>query len=381
MILTKFHTTFLYLSLLISTIGFAQNATEQETFLNYKISPVSECEKTAFKTLNQYYPFSLQVYERISDKRKNHTFIKCDDKNTIEIDSLNTFTHENIHIYGHELSKKYHNESYLLLNGYVTHIEYTSELLDPQYYRSKLLSSLSIEERNSEYTRTYFEDEMGEQSFLVLLDELNAYAHGLDASVHLPIMKEKHYSEIDGLAAMMVYTLRYYQTFHKSDLGFYNNTLMSKQVRHAVSTLLAQAKNAILSATNRDDLNVESKIWIDAINSKELQSEWYDLDQEQAASKIQLNIKLAPDLIVYHLELDNKDHHFRYVWNGHFIEFNMNSDQTKYLSFKLNNSSISEKEYYAFLNNNKELKTILENGYRVREETSSFQVTKIKLEN
>ncbi len=338
-----------------------------------------DCKNAGLAMLRKYYPQAISVYFQLTDKQKNYNFIKCN-KGVVDLTSLQKFVHENTHMYRKVLSDLNHKESFYLIDGSIHSIEYEPKFCLKQYFRNQLMSALSTEERASGYAKTYLiNTRMGEQRFSVLLDELDAYAHGLNSMVYLPKLADNTYTGlIDGLSAMMVFTLRYYQHFHSKDPTFYNAFLLSDQMKGLVAILLAQAKATLLAVTDREDLSVDSKTWLDLINSQDLQSEWNTIDASGTATRIQMNLKELPKFTMYHLTLSEGIEQYRYTWK----EFNFvdvyDSNKKTYKS-TINGKPYTYLEYLMFLDQNPELKNMINNRHTVKEENGSTEVTIIEL--
>lgn len=350
---------------------FAQDSKEN--------APSEQCVQQAYDLIKLHYAEGLNFLSKLPSSRLRTDFIKCN-QNKIDIDSVETFIHENIHIYDHYLSKINKNISYYLINNQSISNEYTTDTFNPSYYRNRTLDSLRIEELKSDYTNTYLNGEMGEQGFYVLLDELNAYTHGLSFSSNVQKIQDNILrSSIDGVVSMVTFTLRYYQSMKKSDLVYYNSTLLSFNMRTTVSTLLKQAKDVLLKASDRSDLCIECKLWIESINSDELQNIWKEIDIDNSVSKITLTAANETKLRAYHILLNDGSHRYRYEWKGNLIIFILSPDGKDYKNIEVNGKTVSISEYADFVTSNPELDTTLSNGFIVREETDKLQITTIRL--
>ena len=96
---------------------------------------------------------------------------------------------------------------------------------------------------NNMYKPIYLEGQSGQQGFLTVLDEFNAYTHSLFVGygLHDQTPPGRRQSDRDGLVTFMMYTefyLRHARTTHPSDYAL----LRSKpEIRQAVKTLWARA--------------------------------------------------------------------------------------------------------------------------------------------
>jgi hypothetical protein len=117
------------------------------------------------------------------------------------------------------------------------------------YPRSEIARYL-VGPLNNQYKPIYLEGQSGQQGFLTVLDEFNAYIHSLFVGygLHDQTPPGRHQSDRDGLVTFMMYTqfyLRHARTDHPAD---YTKLRAEPEIREAVRTLWARA-NFILDLT------------------------------------------------------------------------------------------------------------------------------------
>ena len=158
------------------------------------------CVARAIQILREHNPRGYAVITQLKDPQETWRYIDCSSPDL----GLGTLVHEGVHFLNGELSLDNDRRTYFYADG-------TSSPVDSSiiFRRNEILSLMSASERSRNYVETYVSnEEMQNGSIHMLLDELNAYTHGLRTSVEtasvLPLPNPR--SERDGLASLMFFT-------------------------------------------------------------------------------------------------------------------------------------------------------------------------------
>ncbi len=103
---------------------------------------------------------------------------------------------------------------------------------------------------DNQYRPIYLEGQSGQQGFLTVLDEFNAYTHSLFVGygLHDQTPAGRRQSDRDGLVTFMLYTQLYLRHGRNNHPGDYDKLKAEPEIRDAVRTLWARA-NFILDVT------------------------------------------------------------------------------------------------------------------------------------
>ncbi len=165
-------------------------------------NPNSRASKLAI--LKTHNPSGYRIISRLKNK-ETFDFFSGIEKGESVVDALDTGVHEGLHVLDSELEQPNTAASYMLIDGTLV-----SAPKLKTFYRNEVLSEVSPADRVSNpYVETYLDGDSGRQGLEVLLDELNAYAHGALTTIELSEgLKERH-SINPGLVAMMEFTSKY----------------------------------------------------------------------------------------------------------------------------------------------------------------------------
>lgn len=253
----------LSLSIFLCCSGFAQT---NETCVNEALEILKKNYNRGMKILSN--PFVA------ANGKELRGFIECDDyANTVM--SLETVIHEAIHFIDASNNLMSSRRSFYLVNDSTVSVALAEQSLEAiqQKKLNLIYPTLSdIEQGDMGYADNYLKGDIGNQDFFSLLGELNAYANGLDASIHLPRLPGGYSSSaLAGPLAMAVFTLRYYEYFEKHDPDFFAETLMDKKLLVVVRPLLKQALDKVKEGRQFSDLQANVEIWEQALQTDQHQ--------------------------------------------------------------------------------------------------------------
>jgi hypothetical protein len=153
--------------------------------------------------LQKYNPMGYTVIERLNRKDSFDFFTSSFQEDVV--DALDTGVHESVHQLDSELESARSGSRYFLLNGVVAEAPAFST-----FHRNEILSLLNPKDRVwNYYIGTYLDGSSGRQEFPVLLDELNAYAHGANTVIELSEGLRQSHTINPGLIAMMGFVEKY----------------------------------------------------------------------------------------------------------------------------------------------------------------------------
>lgn len=223
------------------------------------------CYDKAAEMLARSDPAGLRVLQK-TDKPYFVFWLDC--KHLAR--SLGAAIHESIHKHSNYRGR---NRQY---SFYQPHTD--SHLLAPVmekefFVRSRIKKYLSQQEQKESYFQIYFTGKTGEQGFLVLLDELNAYTHGLNTDYalrgHMPANMQSGVR--DGLAAMMLYTQYYLKLAREEHPELYAEML--EKMKPLLNELWTNAETAMKQAFKDARLGINDKIYLKGVYSPALFSE------------------------------------------------------------------------------------------------------------
>jgi len=235
------------------------------------------CVNEALKTLNKNYSRAARILNHplVEAREKElRSFIDCDDY-AYTLMSLETVIHEAIHFIDVSNNLMSSSQSFYLVNDSTVSVTLAERSVEAMQMKklNLIYPTLSdIEQTDMGYADAYLQGDIGNQDFFSLLGELNAYANGLDASIHLPRLRGGYSSSaLAGPLAMVVFTLRYYEYFEKHEPAFFAETLMDKKLLVVVRPLLKQALDKVKEGRQFSDLQANVEIWEQALQIEQHQ--------------------------------------------------------------------------------------------------------------
>ncbi len=211
----------------------------------------------------------MKVFNLVANRQDElKSLIKCDSYADILM-SLETVVHEAIHFLDANNNLLSQHNVFYLINDSTISVMLSEQSLQAIQARklNAIYNSLSVIEKESMgYADTYLKGDIGNQDFFSLLGELNAYANGLDASIHLPRLPSNNVnSTLAGPLAMVVFTLRFYEHFEKEDPVFFSEILTDTPLREVVKTLIDQALRKVTEGRHLSDLQLHVEEWEQAL--------------------------------------------------------------------------------------------------------------------
>ena len=193
-----------------------------------------------FARLKFNNPDGYAILTQMSDLKVFNFFTEPDGINA-SIYTLDTGIHESLHELDSELKKTECSASYYLMNGKIVDAPQIKT-----FYRSEVLNLLNDEEKKDGYVSSYL-SETGNQGLEVLLDELNAYAHGANTVIDLS-ENEKNKNPINpGLMAIMFFTEKYLALASNNHPDIYS-ILKNTPYRKTIDLLWSQAESVVSRA-------------------------------------------------------------------------------------------------------------------------------------
>lgn len=236
-----------------------------------------DCVNEALEILQKNYSRGMKILSSpfvAAHRKELRGFIECnDDANTVM--SLETVVHEAIHFIDASNNLMSSHRSFHLVNDSTASVALDERSLEAiQMKKLNLIyPTLSdIEQEDMGYADNYLKGDIGNQDLFSLLGELNAYANGLDAAIHLPRLPSGNScTGLAGPLAMVVFTLRYYEYFEKHEPAFFNETLMANELRLVVKTLISQALDKVKEGRQFSDLQSHVEAWEQALQTEQHQ--------------------------------------------------------------------------------------------------------------
>ncbi len=187
--------------------------------------------------------------------------------------SLETVVRESVHFLDALLTDETGKPTFYLIDNTTLSISLSEEamLAVNSAKLNAIYNLLSEEEKdNGGYSEEYLTGNYGNQDFFSLLDELNAYANGLNSSIKLPRPKNGNsHSALAGPLAMIVFVLRYYQYHEQVGPTYFKNVLMNGSLRTVVHILINQALDEVKAGRQLPDLQVDVEFWEKTLQVKE----------------------------------------------------------------------------------------------------------------
>lgn len=218
----------------------------------------NDCLPQALALLDQHYPAGKGLLESIPEGLNSYALLHCDSRNEL-INSLSTVIHETQHSRDALESSYIDQEAFLLNNGKIISIPHPPKSVP----RSVVLEQLTTNEKTNESSvNTYLTGSAGDQGFESLVREINAYTRSLDARIHLPRLNDRwRTNEAAELLMSIDYLVRYYQYAKIHEHSFYENFLMSAEVKTPLSELLKEAFKIYHQAEPIEDVMLNAKVW------------------------------------------------------------------------------------------------------------------------
>lgn len=206
------------------------------------------CLEPAVELLRKHDPDGYRVYAATADARSFAFWLDCSEPNM----SLPAAVHETTHGLSTR-SPRLDRYGFHMPDGSIFEVPRRRDL----FYRNEIGQLLEKSERGG-YYRTYLTGDSGKQDFLVLLDELNAYARGLLTAARLSHLMPKNMSssDRDGLATMMYYTQLYVRQARLQHPATWDTLSREKAYLGLVQKLWLNAEAALSEACAQERLGL-----------------------------------------------------------------------------------------------------------------------------
>jgi len=230
--------------------------------LGGNLTPVAartpDCAIRAINALRENVPEEFAIYQALADKAQFKVWLKCQD---LQLD-LSTAVHESVHtltetevafplISGQRLRRPQNEQA---------------QLPPPAVLHEQLAAELG---RDDIFLTTYIErgSASSADDFVVLLDELNAFAHDLNTATrlyHLHPVSTLRVDHRDGLAAIMVFTQRYLDHLQENDRRGWA-TVRTPQFSEAISHIWHQAERVLTASCPIPDFGTDDQRYIELL--------------------------------------------------------------------------------------------------------------------
>ena len=208
----------------------------------------ASCWQEGLRHLRASAPDGYAIYQQVGDPTFFKTWIRCDDAQF----DLATAVHESTHFVTSEI------DAFPLVGGGTIAIPHDVAGFYPP---ARIVGRFSPDDFTTIYLR------LGKASsstdFLVLLDELNAYTHDLNAAVDLKdlVRAGESVDHRDGLAALMAFVAVYAEVAQESEPAAWR-ALRDPAVATLVSALWRQAERVMASSCGIPDFGTRDEIYI-----------------------------------------------------------------------------------------------------------------------
>lgn len=159
------------------------------------------CTSAAIALLQEHVPEGHRIVASTDDEAFFARWLDCSSPPLFDVDVA---LHESVHLAGGRIPDSPHTYTLVRLGGASLEVDATRIL----FPRSEIGTYLEPPERGG-YYQTYLTGPSGQQDILLVLDELNAYVHSLDALHRLteahPMEPGARTSARDGVAVFMYY--------------------------------------------------------------------------------------------------------------------------------------------------------------------------------
>ncbi len=199
-------------------------------------NPNSRASK--LRILKQHNPAGYTVIDRLKNKQ-SFDFFSGIEKGESVVDALDTGVHESLHLLDGEIEKQDAQASYFLIDQKVVDAPRMKT-----FHRSQVVKLMSREERSDHYVETYLEGASGAQGLDILLDELNAYAHGAWTTIDLSEGLNERHTINPGLVAMMDYTAKYLRLASEEQKNLYQQ-MRNSRYPNTIDALWSQAEQVL----------------------------------------------------------------------------------------------------------------------------------------
>jgi hypothetical protein len=190
------------------------------------------------KILRQHNPAGHVVIERLKNKEA-FDFFSGIQKGKSVVDALDTGVHEGLHLLDGEIERansQASQASYFLIDQKIVEAPRMKT-----FHRSQVVKLMTQEEKADTYVETYLEGTSGAQGLEVLLDELNAYAHGAWTTIELSEGLNERHTINPGLVAMMDFTAKYLRLASEEQKDLYRQ-MKSSRYSSTIEALWSQAE-------------------------------------------------------------------------------------------------------------------------------------------
>ncbi len=190
------------------------------------------------KILRQHNPAGHAVIDRLKNK-EGFDFFSGIDRGESVVDALDTGVHEGLHMLDGEIERHDAQASYFLIDQRIVDAPRMKT-----FHRSQVVKLMTPQEKSDHYVETYLEGTSGAQGLEVLLDELNAYAHGAWTTIELSEGLNERNTINPGLVAMMDYTAKYLRLASAEQKGLYQQ-MKGSRYPTTIDTLWSQAETVL----------------------------------------------------------------------------------------------------------------------------------------
>jgi hypothetical protein len=199
-------------------------------------NPNSRASK--LRILKQHNPAGYAVIDRLKQKQSFDFFSGIEEGESV-VDALDTGVHEGLHLLDGEIEKRDAQASYFLIDQRIVDAPRMKT-----FHRSQVVKLMTEEEKKDHYVETYLEGDSGAQGLEILLDELNAYAHGAWTTIELSEGLNERHSINPGLVAMMDYTAKYLRLASQEQKTLYQQMRNSRYAT-TIDALWSQAEKVL----------------------------------------------------------------------------------------------------------------------------------------
>jgi hypothetical protein len=220
-------------------------------------NPNSRASK--LKILKQHNPAGYAVIDRLKSKASFDFFSGIEAGESV-VDALDTGVHESLHILDSEITRRDVAGTYFLIDQRVVDAPRIKT-----FHRNQVLKLMTAEEKKGHYVEAYLEGDSGAQGLEVLLDELNAYAHGAWTTIELSEGLNERNTINPGLVAMMDYTAKYLRIAATEQKTLYQQ-MRSGKYATTVDALWTQAE-AVLNRACASKLGYLDSSWKNRLKS------------------------------------------------------------------------------------------------------------------
>lgn len=199
-------------------------------------NPNSRASK--LRILKQHNPAGYAVIDRLKQKESFDFFSGMKPGESV-VDALDTGVHESLHLLDDQIQSRGSGASYFLIDQRIVDAPRIKT-----FHRNQVLKLMNAEEKKDQYVEAYLEGDSGAQGLEVLLDELNAYAHGAWTTIDLSEGLNERNTINPGLVAMMDYTAKYLRIASQEQKSLYQQ-MRNSSYAGTIEALWSQAEKVL----------------------------------------------------------------------------------------------------------------------------------------